>query len=395
MALYAFDGTWNERKDDDHVDRNTNVVRFFDAYHAGSGAGDLYIKGIGTRMRRLGKVAGGAFGLGQRHRLDQAYQHLCKQWADGDTTIDIVGFSRGAATTLDFCHMVMERGIRRPGTDEVVERKPSIRFVGVWDTVAAFGLGITGIADFNFGHRLHLPKRNVQYAFHALALDERRLSFMPTRLKGACEVWFRGVHSDVGGGNENRALNDVPLAWMMRKALAAGLPISRQLIGSLDPDATAAPKLRDFPTWDIRHVTAVDRLHHTVTRVDGCRATPDTCVTETTHDELVANEVGQNGIETLPEEFQDRFQTLAAVAERYGRGMEMDFDDISDPLLGLIEARMPLVTDDAGVAAARDSIYRLMGTTVRIAREKQSKRLNEFFLNLALHELMPIFPFTD
>src|SRR5262249_4107610 len=156
------------------------------------------------------------FGLGVLPRLNEAYAHLCQGWDEGDHVIDVVGFSRGAATTLDFCHLVQDRGIRRPGSDEVVEPNPEIPFLGVWDPVAAFGLGLLGNVALNIGHHLSLPKRGLRYCFHAIALDERRLAFLPTRLEGAYEVWFRGVHSDIGGGNENRGLNDVTLAWMMR-----------------------------------------------------------------------------------------------------------------------------------------------------------------------------------
>lgn len=115
------------------------------------------------------------------------------QRVDGDRIIDIVGFSRGAATTLDFCHLIQDRGIRQPGQDDVIEAQPQIRFVGVWDVVAAFGLGFLGHELLNFGHHLSLPKANVRHCFHALALDEQRLPFIPTRLDGAYEVWFRGV----------------------------------------------------------------------------------------------------------------------------------------------------------------------------------------------------------
>ena len=85
----------------------------------------------------------------------------------------------------------------------MVEPNPKIRFLGVWDVVAAFGLANLGNTALNIGHHLSVPKSNLQYCFHALALDERRPSFSPTRLHGALEVWFRGVHSDVGGGNDN------------------------------------------------------------------------------------------------------------------------------------------------------------------------------------------------
>ena len=49
-------------------------------------------------------------------------------------------------------------------------------------------------------------------------------SFVVTRVDGAYQVWFRGAHSDVGGGNKNRPRNDIALKWMMCKAKAAQLP---------------------------------------------------------------------------------------------------------------------------------------------------------------------------
>ena len=98
--------------------------------------------GIGTRFDILGKVLGGAFGLGELPRLLETLRRTVRRTGrPAITIIDIVGFSRGAATTLDFCHLIQERGIRRPDSDDVVEPTPQIRFLGVWDIVAAFGLG--------------------------------------------------------------------------------------------------------------------------------------------------------------------------------------------------------------------------------------------------------------
>ena len=107
MALYAFDGTWNTAKDDEDPHfKNTNVVRFHQAYHRRSNTNDFYVSGVGTRLDKIGKIFGGVFGLGALPRINEAYDHLCKAWAAGDHTIDIIGFSRGAATTLDFCHKI-------------------------------------------------------------------------------------------------------------------------------------------------------------------------------------------------------------------------------------------------------------------------------------------------
>jgi hypothetical protein len=98
-----------------------------------------------------------------------------------------------------------------------------------------------------------------------MALDERRPSFINTRLPGACEVWFRGVHSDVGGGNGNRPLNDAALRWMMSKGKAAGLPfedgdIPQPVTAALQPNAAGKLPLKT------RLISAVDRCHYTVAR---------------------------------------------------------------------------------------------------------------------------------
>ena len=141
MALYAFDGTWNSEKTGDNAATNTNVVRFKNAYQANTGVPECYVAGIGTRRKLIGKIIGGAFGAGELPRLTEAYRRLCANWADGDQVIDIIGFSRGAATTLDFCHLIQDRGIRRPDTNDVIEPDPAIRFVGVWDVVPAYSRG--------------------------------------------------------------------------------------------------------------------------------------------------------------------------------------------------------------------------------------------------------------
>ena len=119
MSVYAFDGTWNEAKDgDDPGYTNTNVFRFYNAYKRHSKRPDLdfYVPGVGTRFKAIGRALGGVFGLGELSRINEAYEALCKAWDKGERDIDIVGFSRGAATTLDFCHKIQERGIRKPGS---------------------------------------------------------------------------------------------------------------------------------------------------------------------------------------------------------------------------------------------------------------------------------------
>jgi hypothetical protein len=396
MALFAFDGTWNQAKDNDTEYRNTNVRRFFDAYHANSGrARDCYKAGVGTRLGIIGRIVGGGFGAGELVRLNEAYDQLCLAWADGDHTIDIVGFSRGAATTLDFCHIIQDRGIRKPGIDVVVEAAPQIRFLGVWDVVAAFGLANLGATDLNIGHHLRLPRSQLKYAFHALALDERRPSFLPTRLQGAYEVWFRGVHSDVGGGNANIGLNDIALAWMMNKAKAAGLPITDANISALHPDPTAPPHLDPNLPLNIRHVSAVDRVHRSVNPFAGCTDPPGTCGIESEADEKTARELGTDPMEVLPPEMQTRVKALIETAEQTAKQLDFPLDGVREALVTLIQGRIPLVTDDKSMTQAKKATVRLVAETIRNATKRNFHAVNEFFLTEALFDLRPLFPYTD
>jgi uncharacterized protein (DUF2235 family) len=224
MALYAFDGTWNKEKDTGCYGLNTNVARFRELYTGTT----FFYRGPGTKHGPFAKLVGGAFSVGGQARIQEARRNLARQFAAGDRDIDIVGFSRGAALALHFASVIARSGIAVNGRVE----KPAIRFLGVWEVVAAFGVPINLGFDFkrlNLGYRLGLPKQ-VQHCYHAIALDEWRPAFRPTRVRSACEVWFRGLHSDVGGGNDNRALNDLSLRWMLRKALAGGLPMSEDCV---------------------------------------------------------------------------------------------------------------------------------------------------------------------
>ena len=295
MALYAFDGTWNSASLNDDVQdtSDTNVACFYEAYDSPR----WYTSGVGTRFHVLGKVVGGLTGAGGHLRLNEAYQQLCQNWAKGDKTIDIIGFSRGAALALDFANKIKDMDVREPRGKKIVADDPPIRFLGLWDTVGAFGIPISvghlPFQDVNLGHKLTVPD-NVRHCFHAIALDERRQTFRVTRVFNGYEVWFRGVHSDVGGGNGNHPLSSIALRWMMRKARAVGLPMTDAKIDALDakidPDAQTRPQ-KDVIVNEFRGFLAADRFHHTVKTRLFHNNPPDTCPRETEADERVAVKV--------------------------------------------------------------------------------------------------------
>ena len=400
MPVYAFDGTWNEAKDgDDPAYTNTNVFRFYEAYKRHSKRPDLdfYVPGVGTRFKAIGRALGGVFGLGELSRIDEAYDALCKAWDQGERDIDIVGFSRGAATTLDFCHCIQERGIRKPGSDQVVEPSPKIRFLGVWDVVASFGLANLGNTALNIGHHLSLPKSNLQYCFHALALDERRPSFLPTRVEGACEVWFRGVHSDIGGGNKNQGLNDVTLRWMMHKAKGAQLPIGQEDIDALKPDPTSVPSPaggHKLPL-EIRPVSSTDRGHYTVSPLKGWASLPDTCSVESESDEGTAAEVGSNGVEILPPDVRRRVLAMWEAAQQIAERDDMPLDDSKDLLLTLFQGRVSLVHNDDDLKRAQIGAAQLVANAIHGARNRGEHHLAPFYVNEALFNTRHLYPLTD
>lgn len=259
MALYAFDGTWNIRDTKDSVLRvqesqygsdtafrretlETNVHRFKEFYGAENAE---YLEGVGTRFAVLGRIVGGGFGVGGKYRIRRMYRRLCERYHAGDTNIDIIGFSRGAAMALHFANLLSTHGIRNPKGPRswlhydpmfgwsigmpkasASDPRPPIRFLGLFDTVASFGLPIGRLRNRRTRRwQVRTIPGNVRRSFHAMALDEVRAVFelvrpvRETEPDRHYELWFRGVHSNIGGGYPDRGLSDIALGWMMEMYL--------------------------------------------------------------------------------------------------------------------------------------------------------------------------------
>lgn len=288
MALYAFDGTWNKEHNAGEYGKNTNVVRFKNLY---TGPKFFYV-GVGNKHGFLGKVFGGAFGAGGHERIAEATQNLSDQLAKGDSIVDIIGFSRGAALALHFTNVVAG-GIKVRTANGTETLKPEVRFLGLWDVVAAFGIAIDIGIEFsriNLGYKLKLGP-HVKYCFHALALDEHRQAFRPTRTPNGYEVWFRGVHSDIGGGDENAGLNDITMRWMLRKAIAVGLPLppGSDVVntGAWNADAAVGTNF-DVLQPITRDVSKTDRMHYSVSARPKCVGPIEGCPQESAQMELQA-----------------------------------------------------------------------------------------------------------
>jgi uncharacterized protein (DUF2235 family) len=264
MALYAFDGTGNEDADGDLHD--TNVLQFFRGYDdplknadPAEERGSLYVKGIGRMAQTfVGDKVAEAFGIGGHRRVREGMRRLRNNLKGGDALVDIVGFSRGAGIAISFAN-------------EVRESLPdvTIRFIGLFDLVGEFGLPGEHLQA---GHDLSCPL-NCTRGYHAMALDEDRLLFPLTRMRrhdqavaSFTEVWFRGVHSDVGGGNGNRGLNWLALNWMFEAARREALPISQAGIDKnlLDRNLSQAIRPHDVAVGGRRAVIRGDLAHISV-----------------------------------------------------------------------------------------------------------------------------------
>lgn len=289
MALYAFDGT-GQKDDDPDVENtsDTNVARFFQAYRPRDGdvpkddQRNHYQRGIGSAgllRRALGVITG----FGGRTFVRRALHKLEDNIKAGDTVIDVVGFSRGAALALDFVNEIAKGRVKSPNGSVA-----TVRFLGIWDCVPSFGVAISPL---NIGWDLDLPA-NVTRCCHALSLDERRGNFHLHRPKvlgqpqagRLTEVWFRGVHSDVGGNGDKevppRGLASIPLNWMFVNAQAAGLEFDPVFVAANKALAkTTATMLDNFDPLEthFRTLRDDDLVHESVSAREKCNNPSATC----------------------------------------------------------------------------------------------------------------------
>ncbi|MEA3060431.1 MAG: hypothetical protein QOJ94_212 [Sphingomonadales bacterium] len=279
----------------------TNVWRMYEAVDLGpspSGKRDqisFYDDGVGTSGFKPLAALGGAFGWGLKRNVLDIYRYACRNYRPGDHIYGF-GFSRGAFTMRLVIALIASQGLVPSDDEAELQRRsrcayrafraaflprklkaptrlfrrvrdglsrwrearkgydsydrsrnydPVIRFVGVWDTVAAYGGPISEItrAIDNWVYPLSMPdyqlSAKVQRARHALSLDDERDAFQPLLWDEVHEdslvdsgnvardrlqqVWFTGMHADVGGGYPDESLSYVSLLWMLEEAEKAGL----------------------------------------------------------------------------------------------------------------------------------------------------------------------------
>ena len=222
----------------------------------------FYDRGLGTGWRKLSGNVGGA---GITKNILECYTFLFENFEAGDQ-IYLLGFSRGAATVRSLTSFIHYFGVLPKSRPELIEqaykiykiknekkreRKASefvgkhhtmwtkIKFLGCYDTVAALGVPIKSmsvlldkIPGFQNKFQNFRLNESVVNAYQALAIDDERKTFHPILWDAEAlphqkikQVWFCGMHTDVGGGYKEQALSDVPLVWMNDMAVNHGLII--------------------------------------------------------------------------------------------------------------------------------------------------------------------------
>jgi uncharacterized protein (DUF2235 family) len=262
--VLCFDGTNNQ-----YAATNTNVVKLYAMLDRTKNDQIAYYQpGIGIVTRLDLAIAW----LLEDHVCD-GYRYLMRYYQNGDQ-IFIFGFSRGAYTARALAAMLYKVGLLTQGNEELIPfawdifrrqrnkaiytgfhqtfaRMVKVHFLGLWDTVSSVGWAWNP-------QYLQFTANNpiVEVVRHAVALDERRVYFIqnlwghdPELHLDASQVWFPGVHCDVGGGyKESEAgLSKIALKWMVDQAEAFGLRFQpkakAEILPPQDTPKAAAPSI--------------------------------------------------------------------------------------------------------------------------------------------------------
>ncbi|TFF30400.1 DUF2235 domain-containing protein [Mucilaginibacter psychrotolerans] len=270
------DGTWNKPGDvDEGAYVRTNVQKIFEAICNEDGNGVKQIKyydeGVGSTGSELRRIIDGATGYGLDENILDAYKFIIWNYEIGDE-IYLFGFSRGAYTARSLAGLIRTVGLVKNNDLRLIQQaydiyrdrndpdknpngktaeqfrlqysqpvEVKIKFIGVWDTVGELGIPFMMMHNkekYEF-HDTTLSSY-VDFAYHALAIDEQRKSFEPTLWEQSDKArqagqtmeqrWFAGVHSNIGGGYADEGLSDITLDWMIKKAAATNLAFEQGYI---------------------------------------------------------------------------------------------------------------------------------------------------------------------
>lgn len=257
------DGTGNAFGGDD----NSNVVKLYSTLVINEEQVGYYHPGVGTMgapnarnwvEKHWSRVKGLAFGAGLLDNVADAYRYLMDVCADGDK-VYLFGFSRGSYTARALAGVLHMYGLLCPGNDGLIRyiigmyarktreaagmqatlavaenfkatfsRDCPLHFEGLFDTVSSVGWVSRPLV---IPFAAHNPSMHI--GRHAISINERRCYYRqnlwgpPDAKQDIRQVWFTGVHSDIGGSypESESGLSKVTLEWMLHEADAAGAKI--------------------------------------------------------------------------------------------------------------------------------------------------------------------------
>lgn len=322
--IVCCDGTWNRPESR----RETNVVRLVRAIvpdDQGTAQIVHYHQGVGTG-NFIDRIAGGGAGVGLSASVKACYGFLVDNYREHDE-IFLFGFSRGAYVARALGGLIGRVGMMRKHEmerfadvwdwywQEDAQRNRAvldylapdrhgdvdIECIGVWDTVGALGIPGSRFCAKTFAFHETALGPHVRHAFQALAIDELRGNFQGAvwvppaaeRVEAPAEpdqqapqgpeqvleqVWFPGVHSNVGGGYPRHGLSDAAFLWMLSKLRG------HRLLGVDDHSIVA--QLDDEPT-ERYPAGAMQDSRTRIWRLIGCPVPRPVCIisdTERVHE---------------------------------------------------------------------------------------------------------------
>lgn len=422
----------------------------------------FYDDGVGTQTLLPLKLLGQAFGWGIARNVKDLYLELARVYDPGDKLF-LFGFSRGAFTIRTLAGLIQCCGIpdrkrcatnaelkglveasydeyraryrtfwRRKEREKFKADDPQrrerlkavqhevhapagqvpIEFIGVWDTVDAVGMPWDRLADFwdafVYPFRFHdrALTSQVLCARHAVSIDDERRTFRPVLWNEAGaqpgqieQLWFAGVHANVGGGYPKQGMSLVALDWMVAEADARGLKFIESDQESFRAHRDVHDKLYDsrsglgvYYRWEPRDINAIctaanakvrihdsvfDRIAHGTAgyapgnipasvEIGETRDAPQSARTAAIRD-LLAQELGKLGAGSLLDTAQarpwirigrlsyDGFLALSIVALYFGLRDSMPPISLADPLGWIVTAASTL----SNILGSADAVWQI------------------------------------
>ncbi len=244
--IICCDGTDNKLT----INENTNIIYLYSCLVIDNTQIAYYNPGVGTIapngvrnwfLRKWHVLKDQISGSSIEANVMDAYYYLMNNYEQGDK-IFLFGFSRGAYTVRMISGLIEMFGLLHKGNNNHLRyaleiyskgdklfdianafkarfsRKIDIHFIGLWDTVVAAGGLISFYKSFPYSKSLGIAKT----VRHAISIDERRKHYdyyeVSNLHKNCKEVFFAGVHSDVGGSYPIEGLSKITLEWMLGEA---------------------------------------------------------------------------------------------------------------------------------------------------------------------------------